>query len=62
MTTDHPSNQNIDATNTNIHIRWQVFSIDKPGIATQAYGLGYDEAITRGFTSSPYRKLIDGAA
>lgn len=42
----------IDAANTNIHIRWQVFQIDKPGITTELFDLGYDEAIARGFTSN----------
>lgn len=43
---------NLDATNTNIHIRWQVFQIDKPSIAAELYDLGYDEAIVRDFTSN----------
>lgn len=43
---------NLDATNTNIHIRWQVFQIDKPSIAAELYDLGYDEAMARGFTSN----------
>lgn len=43
---------NIDAANTNINIRWQMFQIDKPGITTKLYAMGYDEAKTRGFTTN----------
>lgn len=43
---------NIDAANTNINIRWQMFQIDKPGITTKLYALGHDEAIARGFTTN----------
>lgn len=43
---------NLDATNTNISIRWQVFQIDKPSITTELYDLGYDEAMARDFTSN----------
>ena len=43
---------NLDATNTNIDIRWQVFQIDKPSITTNAYDFGYDEAMARDFTSN----------
>lgn len=42
----------LDATKTNINIRWQVFRIDKPGITTGVFGLGYDETIARDFTSN----------
>lgn len=43
---------NLDATNTNIHIRWQVFQIDKPSISTELYDFGYDEVMARDFTSN----------
>lgn len=43
---------NLDAANTDIHIRWQVFSIDKPSITTEGYDLGYDEVMAREFTSN----------
>lgn len=42
----------IDAANTNINIRWQMFQIDKPGITTKLYAMGYDEAKARGFTTN----------
>lgn len=44
--------ENIDAANTNIHIRWQVFQIDKPSITTKLYAMSYDEAVAHGFTSN----------
>lgn len=43
---------NIDAANTNINIRWQVFRIDKPGITTKEYDFAYAEAVARDFTSN----------
>ena len=43
---------NLDATNTNINIRWQVFRIDKPSISSELYDFGYDEVIARDFTTN----------